>query len=64
MKHATGSLKAAIRRDVSRPEIKARMNDRAGVRCLGIHIREMQTRLLHDALQRCIGVITAAKANK
>ena len=56
------SLKAAIKGDVSRPEIKARMDDRAEVRRLGIPLGERRTRLLLDALQRCIGVITAAKA--
>ena len=40
------------------------MDDRAEVRCLGIQIGEMRTRLLPDAHQRCIGVITADKANK
>ena len=64
MEQATGSLKAAIKRDVSRPEKQARMGHRVEVRRLGIQIGEMRTRLLHDALQRCIGVITAAKANK
>ena len=50
--------------DVSRPEIQARMDDRTEARRLGIPLREMQTRLLLDALQRCIGVtcITAARA--
>ena len=62
VEQAISSLKAAIKRDVSRPEIEARMDDRTEVRRLGIH--EMRTRLLPDALQRCIGVITAAKANK
>ena len=56
VEQATGSLKAAIERDLSRPEIQARMDDRAEVRRLGIQ--------LADALQRCIGVITATKANK
>ena len=64
VEQATGSLKAAIKRDVPRPERLARMEDRAGVRRLGIQIGEMRTRLLPDTLQRCIGVKTAAKANK
>ena len=61
---ATGSLKAVIKRGVSTPEIQTRMDDRAEVRCLGIQLGEMRTQLLPDALQRCIGVITAAKANE
>ena len=64
VEQAIGSLKAAIKRDVSRPEIQARMDDREEVRRLGIQLGEMRTQLLPDALQRCIGVITAAKANE
>ena len=52
---AISSLKAAIKGDISRPEIQARMDD-------GIPLGEMRTRLLLNALQRCIGVITAAEA--
>ena len=54
-----GSLRAAIKRDVSRPEIQARMDDRAEARRLGIPLGELRTRLLPDALQRYIGVRTA-----
>ena len=43
-------------------EIQTRMDDRAEARRLDIPLEEMRTRLLLDALQRCIGVITAAKA--
>ena len=64
VEQAIGSLKAAIKRDVSRPEIQARMDDRAEIRRLGFKLEEMRTRSLNDALRRCIGVITAAKANK
>ena len=51
VEQAISSLKAAIKGDVTRPDIQARM-------VLG----EMRTRLLLNALQRCIGVITAANA--
>ena len=61
---ATGSLKAVIKRGVSRPEIQTRMDDKAEVRCLGIQSGEIRTQLLPDAPQRCIGFITAAKANE
>ena len=62
VKQAISSLsKAAIKGDISRPEIQTRMDDRAEARRLGIPLGEMRTRLLLDALQRCIGVITAAK---
>ena len=63
VKQAISSLsKAAIKGDISRPEIQTRMDDRAKARRLGIPLGEMRTRLLLDALQRCIGVIIAAKA--
>ena len=60
VEQAISSLKAAIKGDISRPEIQTRMDDRAEARRLGIPL----TRLLLDAVQRCIGVtcITAAKA--
>ena len=38
------------------------MDDREEARRLGIPLGEVRSRLLLDALQRCIGVITAAKA--
>ena len=53
------SQKAAIKGDLSRPEIQTRMDDMADARHLGIPLGEMRIRLLLDALQRCIGVITA-----
>ena len=62
VEQAISPLKAVIKRDVSRPELQVRMDDREEARRLGIPLGEMRTRLLLDALQRCIGVITAAKA--
>ena len=62
VEQAISSLKAAIKGDVLRPEIQARMDDRAEARPLGIPLGELRTRLLLDALQCCIGVITAAMA--
>ena len=64
VEQAISSLKTAIKGDVSRHEIQARMDDKTEARRLGIPLGEMRTRLLLDALQRCIGVtcITAAKA--
>ena len=64
VEQAIGSLKAAIKRDVSRPEIQVRMDDRAEISRLGFQLEEVRTRSLLDALRRCIGVITAAKANE
>ena len=49
VEQAISSLKDAIKGDVTRPDIQARM-------VLG----EVRTRLLLNVLQRCIGVITAA----
>ena len=63
VEEAISSLKAAIKGDVSRHEIQARMDDKTGARRLGIPLGEMRTRLLLDALQRCT-CITAAKAYK
>ena len=51
IEQAISSLKEAIKGDVTRPDIQARM-------VLG----EVRTPLLLNALQRCIGVITAANA--
>ena len=62
VEQAISSLMAAIKGDISRPEIQTRMDNRAEARRLGFPLGEMRTRLLLDALQRCIGVITAAKA--
>ena len=64
VEQATSSLKAAIKGDVWSPEIQARTDDRAEARRLGILLGQMRTRLLLDALQRCIRVtcITPAKA--
>ena len=52
VEQAISSLKAAIKGDISRPEIQTRMDDRAEARRLGIPLGEMRTRLLLDALQR------------
>ena len=64
VEQAIGLLKGEIKRDVSRPETQARMDDRAEIRRLRIQLEEMRARLLPDAPRRWIGVITAAKANK
>ena len=51
---AISSLKAAIKGDISMPEIQTRMDDRAEARRLGIPLGEIRTQLLLDALQHCI----------
>ena len=52
VEQAISSLKAAIKGDVWRPAIQARMDDRAETSRLGIPLGEIRTRLLLDALQR------------
>ena len=42
--------------------MQAGMDDRGEARRLGIQLGEMRTWLLLGGLQRCIGVLTAAKA--
>ena len=61
VEQAISSLKVAIKGDVSRPEIQAWMDDRAEARPQGIPLGEMRTRLLLDALQRCVGALTVGK---
>ena len=66
LQQAISSLKAVIKGDVSRREIRARMDDRVEARRPGIPLGQMWTRLLLDDFQRlrCMGVacITAVKA--
>ena len=56
---AISCLKAAIKADISRPEIQRRM-DEARVR--GIPLGKFQTQELHEALHRNIDMITEAKS--
>ena len=61
---AVSSLKAAIKADISRPEIQERMNDRNEARRQGIALGDYRTQLLLQGLQRNIGTITAAKCGQ
>ena len=58
------ALKAAIKADISRPEIQVQMNDRADVRQQGLALGNYRTQLLLQALQRNIGTITVTKCGQ
>ena len=64
MEQAISSLKAAIKADISRPEIQEQMNNREEARRQGIALGIFRTQLLQQALQRNIGTITAAKCGQ
>ncbi len=55
------ALKAAIKVDISRPEIQRLMGDRDAARNRQLPLGEFSPNLLSDALQQNIGTITAAK---
>ena len=57
---AISSLKAAIKADISRPEIQREMNNRDEARRQGIPLGHYRTQLLMEALQRNTGAITVA----
>ena len=57
-------LKAAITANISRPERQEKMNNRAEARRQGSALGNYRTQLLHQALQRNIGTITAAKCGQ
>ena len=66
MEQAIICLKAAIKADISRPEIKTLMNDRDEARVRGIPLEEFRTKFRtkepHEALHRNIDTITAVKS--
>ncbi|XP_048582057.1 uncharacterized protein LOC116617834 [Nematostella vectensis] len=61
VEQAISALKAAIKADISRPEVQAQMGDRGAARDQGLALGVFRTRLLLQALQRNIGTITPAK---
>ncbi|XP_032240876.2 uncharacterized protein LOC116619803 [Nematostella vectensis] len=61
VEQAISSLKAAIKADISRPEVQAQMGDRVAARDQGLALGVFRTRLLLQALQRNTGTITPAK---
>ena len=62
LEQAISCLKAAIKANISCPEIQRRMDDRDEARVRGIPLGEYQTQQLHEALHRNIDTITAAKS--
>ena len=55
-------LKAAIKADISRPEIQRRMDNRDEARARGIPLGKFRTQQLLEALHRNIDTVTAAKS--
>ena len=64
VEQAVSALKAAIKADISRPEIQVQMNDRAEARRQGLALGNYRTQLLLQALQRNVGTITVAKCGQ
>ena len=64
VEQAVSALKAAIKADISHPEIQVQMNDRAEARRQGLALGNYRTQLLLQALQRNIGTITVAKCGQ
>ena len=64
VEQAVSALKAAIKADISRPEIQVQMNDRAEARSQGLALGNYRTQLLLQALQRNIGTIAVAKCGQ
>ena len=61
---AISSLKAAIKADISHPEIQEQTNNGEEARNQGIALGNYHTQLLQQALQRNIGTIMAAKCGQ
>ena len=55
------ALKAAIKTDISRPDVQVQMNNGEEARRQGIPLGHYQTQLLLQALQRNVGAVTPAK---
>ena len=64
MEQAINSLKAAIKADISRPEIQEQMNNREEVKRQGTAFGNYRIQPLLQALQRNVGSITAAKCGQ
>ena len=58
---AISALKAAIKADISRPDIQATIDDQDEAQRQGIPLGEYQQRILLEASQRNMNTITAAK---
>ena len=64
VQQAVSALKAAIKADISRPEIQVQIDDRAEARRQGLALGNYRTQLLLQALQQNIGTITVAKCGQ
>ena len=64
VEQAISALKAAIKTDISRPEVQPRMSNRDEAIAKGIPLGEFRTQELLEALQRSIGTITPAKCTQ
>ena len=61
VEQAIRALKAAIKADISRPEVQERMKNRNEARDRRIALGVYRTQLLLEALERNDAIITAAK---
>ena len=61
MEQAISALKAAIKADISRPDIQATIDDREEARPQGLPLGEHRQRIVLAASQRNMNTITAAK---
>ena len=64
VEQAISSLKAAIKADISRPEIQREMNNRDEARRQRIPLGHYRSQLLMETLQRNIGTITVTKCTQ
>ena len=64
VEQAISALKAAIKADISRPEIQQAMCNRQEARRQGIPLGQYRTQLLLEALHRNVGTITVAKCGQ
>ena len=64
MEQAISCLKAAIKADISRPEIQRRMDNRDEARAGGIPLREFRAQQLLEALHGNIDTVTSAKSTQ
>ena len=64
VEQAVSALKAAIKADISRPEIQVQMNDRAEARRQGLAAGNYRTQLLLQALRRNISTIPFTKCGQ
>ena len=64
VEQAISALKAAIKADISRPEVQERMNNRNEASDRGVALGVYRTQLLIEALEQNVTKITAGKCAK